>query len=123
MNKSLVLRLSSSLLLLLQLFACTISNFPTGTFTNLTGSYRLILQGDGQSIFMENDNIEAEGTYTFHADELTWETDSYCDPRGFGKATYTWSFENDKLIFKVKGEDPCLDRYSALHLMPYQLEK
>jgi hypothetical protein len=95
------------------------SVFPTGTFTAKDGDWVLTFDDDGSYTFSEYGTVEASGIISIQANELTWETDSYCDPKGAGKATYTWTFEDDVLLFLVKGEDKCVDRSSVIDNVAY----
>ena len=110
-------------LLLLPLSACFESSFPTGTFVANSGFYRFMLTDNGSFTFSEGGQVEARGTYSIHANEFTFATDSYCDGRGAGKATYTWTFKNDTLLFTIKGKDKCYDRFGTIYLIPYQKEQ
>ena len=95
------------------------SAFPTGVFAAKDSDWVLTLDGDGNFTFSESGAVAASGTVSIQANELTWETDSYCDPTGAGKATYTWTFEDDVLMFRVKEEDKCVDRLSAIDNVAY----
>ena len=110
-------------LLLLPLSACFESSFPTGTFVANSEFYRFMLADNGSFTFSEGGQVVATGTYSIHANEFTFETDSYCDGIGAGKATYTWTFKNDTLGFQRKGKDKCSDRYGSIHNIPYHKEQ
>jgi len=99
------------------------SIFPTGKFTAKDGDWVLTFDDNGSFTFSEYGNVAASGTFSIQAKELTWETDSYCDPRGVGKSTYTWTFKDDTLVFQVKGEDKCSDRLGVVGNIPYHKEQ
>ena len=123
MKKGALLRYAFAFLFVALLVGCsgTETDFPEGTFSARNGGWVLTLD-DGSSTFSEYGTVEAIGTFSIQANEVTWETDSYCDPEGAGKATYTWAFEDDILLFQVKGEDKCSGRLGALDNVPYHLE-
>ncbi len=123
MNKS---RVNGSIcvsLLLLSLCACASPSFPYGTFASESGTDQMVLNQDGRFTYLESGTVVTAGTFSIQGNELTWETDSFCDEKGAGKATYTWTFENDTLVLQVKGEDRCADRRYVLHGAPYHLEQ
>ena len=109
-------------LLLLLLSACSSPTFPYGTFVSDSGSFEMVLKDDGSFTFSESGTVVTAGTFSLQGNELTWETDSFCDEKDAGKATYTWTFENATLVLDVKGEDQCADRLFVLNHAPYQLE-
>jgi len=104
-------------------FAPTLkSTFPTGKFTAKDGDWVLTFDDNGNYTFSDHGKVEASGTFSIQANEVTWETDSYCDLRGGGKSTYTWTFEDVTLLFRLKGEDKCSDRVDTLDNVPYHKE-
>ena len=110
--------------LMFLLSAClTGPSFPTGTFVSEYGYYRLMLTDNGSWTFSEYGHVAATGTYSIHANEFTFETDSYCDGMGSGKATYTWTFKKDTLVFTIKGKDKCSPRFGTTHSIPYNKEQ
>lgn len=123
MNKVIVSRSLWTSLLLLSLSSCSTPSFPYGTFVSETGSYQLVLNDNGAVTFSEYEAVVTTGTFSINGNELTWETDSYCDERSAGKATYTWRFEDDPLILHVKVEDACADRLFVLDGVAYYLEQ
>ena len=123
MNMSRVNRSICVSLLFLSLFACSSPSFPYGTFVSDSGSDQMVLNADGSFTYSESGTVVTTGTFSIQGNELTWETDSYCDERGAGKATYTWTFEDDTLVLQLKGEDHCSDRRYVLNLAPYHLEQ
>ena len=123
MNKNHVTTIICISVLLLPLASCVKSSFPTGTFVAKSGDYRFMLTDNGSFTFSEFGQVVARGTYSIHANEFTFETDSYCDGIGAGKATYTWTFKNDKLLFTVKEKDKCYDRFGTINLLPYHKEQ
>ncbi len=114
------------LLTLMLLFACSTSSsepsFPTGIFASESGPFKTEWRDDGTYTSWMNGQEITSGTYSVEGNELTFETDSYCDSLGAGEATYTWTFKDDTLTFEVKGEDPCSDRMGTLHLVSYHKE-
>jgi hypothetical protein len=96
-----------------------ITGFPTGVFAAKDGAWVLTFDDDGSFTFSESGTAVTSGTFSIRGNELTWETDDYCDRAG--KATYTWTFENDTLSFQVKGKDNCADRLAALDSIPYEI--
>ncbi len=120
MNKKLVTMVICISLLLLLLSACSKSSFPTGTFVAEDGFYQFMLADDGSYTFSERGTVAARGTYSIHANEFTFETDSFCGDR---EVTYTWTFENDTLLFSVKGTDYCSARLLSIEQIPYHKEQ
>jgi hypothetical protein len=120
MNKNHVKMIICILLLLLPLSSCSESSFPTGTFVSDSGDYQLILIDNGSFTFSEFGTVVARGIYSIHANEFTFEMDSFCGER---EATYTWTFENDTLLFSVKGEDHCSARFITINHIPYHKEQ
>jgi len=108
------------MLLLIPLCACSKSDFPTGTFKTESSISVLEFTDDGSFIYSEDGVVEAEGTYSINGNELTWETDSYCTV--LGKATYTWTFENNMLLLQLKGVDKCDGRKGAVDGVPFNRE-
>jgi hypothetical protein len=85
-----------------------------------------MLTDSGSFTFSEFGRVAATGTYSIHGNEFTFETDSYCDVKLINlvqKATYTWTFENDTLLFMVKGRDMCSGRFRTINLIPYHKEQ
>ena len=119
MNKNHVIMIICISLLLIPLSSCSESSFPTGTFVSDSGDYQFTLTDDGNFTFSEV-GVAARGTYSIHANEFTFETDSFC---GEGEATYTWTFENDTLLFTVKGKDNCSARFITINHIPYHKEQ
>jgi hypothetical protein len=124
MSKEAMVRFALAFLFVVLLVGCgsTATDIPTGVFSARSGIWELTLDDDGNSTFSEDGIVEVSGTFSIRANELTWETDSYCDLRGAGKATYTWTFEDNILLLQVKGEDRCFDRLDVLDNIPYQKE-
>lgn len=101
--------------------AGVVMTFPTGTFAAKDGDWVLTFDDDGGFTFSESGTVAASGTYSVQADELTWESDSYCGNAELMKATYTWTFESDTLLFQVKGKDSCADRQAVLDSISYEI--
>jgi len=78
-----------------------------------------MLFSNGSWTFSEEGYMVAKGNYSIHANEFTFETDSYC---GTG-ATYTWTFRDDILLLKGKGKDMCHSRFDSINLIPYHKEQ
>ncbi|MGB2964352.1 MAG: hypothetical protein WBB69_10245 [Anaerolineales bacterium] len=116
MNNNHLVMISCSLPLMFLLSAYTRSNFPTGSFLSEAGNEQLDFTIDGGFTYYLGGVVDSIGTFSVKGHELTWETDSYCDDE---KATYTWAFENDTLVFQVKGKDKCSARFRSLHNIPY----
>ncbi len=98
------------------------SSFPTGTFVCESAPFKTEWRDDGTYTSWMDGQEMASGTYSVEGNELTYESDSYCDSLGAGKATYTWTFKDDTLTFEVKGEDECSDRMGTLHLVSWHKE-
>jgi len=103
------------------LSACARSDFPTGTYESGSGYIQTEFNNDGSFTFSIGGQVMSTGTYSIQGHELIWETDSYCDEISAGKATYTWTFENDTLLFEVKGEDKCADRLIVFSSIPQRV--
>lgn len=99
---------------------CSKSSFPTGTFNAEDGFYQFVLNDDCSFTFLEAGEIVARGTYSIHANEFTFETDNFC---GSTKGTYTWTFADDTLLFKMKGFDGCPARAYSIRNIPYHEEE
>ena len=123
MNKNHLIMISCILPLMFLLSAClTGPSFPTGTFVSESGYYQFMLTDNGSWTFSEYGKVAAKGAYSIHANEFTFETDNYCDGKGAGKATYTWTFKNDTLVFTIIGKDKCSDRFRTIHSILYHKE-
>jgi hypothetical protein len=99
------------------------SPIPMGTYSAKSGDYILELGHDHSFAFSKkNGAYNTLGTFSTNDKNITWETDSYCDKRNSGKATYAWYFEDDVLSFHVVGKDKCVAR-SAFLLFSYHKEQ
>jgi hypothetical protein len=98
-------------------------SFPPGTYVAESISATLKLADDGRFTFSESGTVVATGTYSIQGNEITWETDTYCERVGAAKATYVCSFKDDTLLFQVKGDDRCADRLRVLNDVPYRKEE
>ena len=116
MNQNHLIMISCILPMMDLLSARPRSNFPTGSFLSEAGNEQLDFTIDGAFTYYLGGVVDAIGTFSVKGHELTWETDRYCDDE---KATYTWAFENDTLVFQVKGKDKCSARFRSLHNIPY----
>jgi hypothetical protein len=128
MNRNYLVSIGGILSLMFLLSACLTgpsipTGFPTGTLVAYSGFYQFMLTDDGSWMFSEGGYVVAKGTYSIHDNEFTFETDSYCDGAGAGKASYIWTFKDDTLLFQVKGEDKCVGRYYSMHNIPYHKEQ
>lgn len=129
MEKSPMQYLVYMLLLLLVLSACsnlsseTNQSFPYGVYASNPEIDQMTLEENGNFTYKVSGTVLTSGTFTVQGNEITWETDSYCDQSNAGKATYTWTFDNDILIFSVVGEERCPGRLAVLNLIQYQVEK
>ena len=95
------------------LSACSSDAFPTGTYTH--GDFTHIFRDDGTFTYFCSE-VRTEGTYAIQGDEITF-TDSYCNEKNAGSATYKWQYEDDQLRFDLIGEDLCKDRRSVLSVV------
>lgn len=95
-----------------------VSVLPRGSYAAQAGERVLILDEDGGFSFSAAGEVLSSGTFSIQGRELTWETDSKCD-QGAGKATYTWTLENETLLFQGQGQDPCAERAMLLDGIPY----
>ena len=96
--------------------------FPHGTYEifHSGSTWTMTFYDDGTWIGLFSGEQIAEGIYSVSGDQLTWETDSYCEDQGSpGTATYTWSVDGDYMSFKLTGEEPCRDRQIVLEEAPY----
>jgi hypothetical protein len=123
MNKIIIFL--SIFLALLLLSACTPAapKFLYGTYNNKPYGYKFTFNADGTSLFEDGAGSQANGTFTVQGNELIYTSTEYCDLMNAGKATYTWTYENNSLVLMPKGEDPCIPRRSWLTLAPWYLEK
>jgi hypothetical protein len=106
-------------LILVAISACAKSDFPTGTFSIEYGYYKYEFTKDGEVFQYHNDSLVGEGTYSVRGDEFTWKSHSFC---GDKKATYIWTYENDALVFTLKGEDSCAGREDLFANIPFYKE-
>lgn len=92
------------------LCACSSKAFPTGKYTSqgYTSEYR----DDGTFTVWFFDDVVTEGTYSVMDDELTI-TDSYCNEKYAGSATYKWHHEDGKLTWELIGDDLCEERFET----------
>ncbi len=111
------------LLLIFSMYACSTSRNPYGTYTSDSGGYQLELNDDGTFTFLSKGKVESKGTFSLNGNEITWDTDSFCDLQGNGKSTYTWTLKDDTLVMTVQGEDKCSDRQTVIDQFPYHIEK
>jgi hypothetical protein len=100
--------------------------FPYGVYISQTGDYILEINVDGsfsRTAPAATGFLPSTGTFSVQGKELTWTKDSYCDKPGLGNATYTWSYENETLMFQTKGTEPCDMRMQELNYIRYTIKK
>lgn len=91
------------------------ASFPTGTLTALKHpGVKLAFNEEGTFAIMDGDEIIATGLYSVTGNEIQIGPDTFCTPQGKGAGTYVWRIQSGRLIFRVKGEDPCLQRKFSL---------
>jgi hypothetical protein len=90
------------------LCACSSDEFPTGTYT-FGNHYTVEYRDDGTMTLWSGDEIVTEGTYSVTDDEVTI-TDSYCNEKNAGSATYKWHHEDGVLTWELIGDDFCKER-------------
>jgi len=126
MKKKHITRVICIMFVLTVLSACGTSSvqssFPTGMFLSESGPFKTEWREDGTYTSWMNGQEITSGTYSVNGNELTYESDSYCDSLGAGKATYAWTLEDDTLTFELKGEDECSDRIGTLHQISWHKE-
>jgi hypothetical protein len=91
-------------LMLVTVSACAESDFPTGMFIVEGGYYELEFTEDGEVFKYTDGSLDNQGIYSVRGDEFTWKSHTFC---GDKKAIYIWTYENDAIIFTLKGEDNC----------------
>ena len=124
MNKKLVFGLTCAVLVL-SLCACDGPKFPYGTFAVEQGDEVLTFTRDGKCIYaVPAQGLSDAGTCSFKGNEVTFLTGEYCASLGInGSGIYTWTYENDTLIFSLKGLEPCGVRRDSLNLVRWHLLK
>ena len=92
--------------------ACAEPSFPSGTFVDEYGYKGIDFSDDGHFTVVIDSKRVNEGTFSVQGNNLTWETDRECKESVGAevKATYSWTFKKDTLVFKVIGEDKCSNR-------------
>jgi hypothetical protein len=84
---------------------------PLGTYSANNGDKVLEIRDESSFTFSKKDgSYNSSGTFSIDGNEITWETDSYCEQNDSGKATYKLIVQSNVLIFRVVGRDSCLDR-------------
>jgi hypothetical protein len=106
-------------LMLVTVSACAESDFPTGTFSIEGGYLKWEFTKNGKVFEYQDGSLVQEGIYSVRGDEFTWESHTFC---GDKKATYIWTYENDTLLFTLKGEDDCSIREHFFNNKPYYKE-
>lgn len=92
-----------------------LETIPVGTYSARGGDSILEIGEDNTFAFSKkNGTYNTSGAYATNGNQITWETDSFCDQSDSGLATYTWVSENNMLMFRVIGRDKCLDRLAFL---------
>jgi uncharacterized cupredoxin-like copper-binding protein len=90
-------------------------NFPIGRFVSVHDkAIGLKYNQDGtfEFYFASKDPIFV-GTFTVEGDRITTVRPDDTDPKCAGPATYTWSFDGEKLTFSPTFDDPCKGRRDA----------
>jgi len=86
-------------------------SFPTGTLTAPKHpGIKLAFNEKGTFTIMNGDEIISTGLYSVTGNEIQIGPDTFCTPQGKGTGTYVWRVQYGRLIFRVKGKDPCLQR-------------
>lgn len=98
------------------------NQFPTGVFSAGDGKYILEFGEDHRFKFIEYGNLTAVGTFSINGNEITWETDSFCDQENLGKATYIWQYDKEMLSFQLIGKDKCSPREGVINGVAFQKE-
>ena len=110
-------------LLLALIFACSGSKFPTEKLVTAAGG-SIEFTEHFYTVTLSTGEVAHNGAYTVEGNELTLHDDQFhCDKVSPGKATYTWTYEDDTLILQVK-DDKCKSRATLLdglkfHTVPY----
>ena len=89
-------------------------HFPTGAFVHETRpDWVLQFHEDGRYTFLAGGEVDATGTYSVEGNLYTEDTD-YLPCRDARIASYTWTFDGERLVFRLVGEDGCKERRNSL---------
>ncbi len=100
------------LFVVLLLTACSSPKFPYGSYVSADGSSRMLFKSDGTYMAYSGGLLVDQGTFSIQGNEIHWETSTDCYPQG--KGSYTWTYQNAILVFRVKGVDSCPGRQAAI---------
>lgn len=101
------------------------SGFPTGRFVNEQYKYRVFEFDEGGTWRYFEGNLEVpsvQGTYGVEGNLYTELTHDYA-PLPQIPATYTWTYDDQKLTFYLSGEDPLAHRKSCYDGQTYIKEE
>jgi hypothetical protein len=89
--------------------------FPYGTYVDEAGNLKLILNSNGRMTiaYTGAGGDLAYAKFGVNGNEVNWTTYNDCFAEK-ALATYTWSYENNILLFKVKGNDFCFTRKATI---------
>jgi hypothetical protein len=90
-------------------------NFPIGRFVSVKDKavgIKYNQDGTFEFYYASKDPIFV-GTFTVEGDRITTVRPDDTDPKCAGPATYTWSFDGEKLTFAPTFDDPCKGRRDA----------
>lgn len=97
------------------------TQFPTGKTISVsaTSSEEGYIEYKSDDTYIGIDDVGdafTEGTYTTDGDEITFETDSYCEANAPGSTpeTYTFEWDGEVLTFVDNPDDMCADRANTL---------
>jgi len=106
MKKTITYLLVSLLLLTFPLGACIGNHFPTGLFEHeVIRGFFFEINPDGTWTYYMDTMVVSSGTYSTHGNEFIIETDQVNDSIDPKAATYIWSYQNDILVLRLKGEN------------------
>jgi hypothetical protein len=97
------------------------TEFPTGKTisVNATSTEDGYIEYGSDDTYVGIDgtgDVFTEGTYTVEGDEITFETDSYCEAvaPATTPVTYTFEWDGNVLTFVENPDDTCADRADTL---------
>ena len=101
------------------LCGCASDKFPTGSFRHeLVTKLILEVNRDGTWAYKVGREVISSGTYTILDNEFIVETDTVHDAIDSNMATYEWSYQNDILTLKLKGDGNPPERFYNLDSYP-----